>query len=173
MSRRGASTRGNVCAIDAAEQRHGGRRHQDAGRAAEQSEHGGLDEQLAAQAPGCRADGGAHRELASAMAGAREQQIGDIRAGDEQHQPDGAEHREHNRPRVADEIVFDRQHPERPARRVRVVLTAQRVRQRVKRGRHLGHVDPVTHAADHVEVLTAAVGAIAPAVKAIGTHASA
>ena len=101
---------------DAAERRHGGRRHEDAGRAAKQSEHGGLDEELTAKAPGGRAHGGADRELPSAVAGAREEQVGDIRAGDEEHQSDGAEHREHNRPCVADEIVFDRQHPQRPAR---------------------------------------------------------
>ena len=63
------------------------------------------------------------------MPGARQQQVGHIRARDEQHQADSAEDRQHHRPRVAHEIGPQRPHVDRPARRVGVVLLLPGARQ--------------------------------------------
>ena len=52
-----------------------------------------LDEQLPDDAPSSRADRDAHGHLTRAVGRAREQQIGDVRARDEEHEADGAHER--------------------------------------------------------------------------------
>ena len=60
-------------------------------------------------APG--AEGGAQRHLAAATDGARQRQIGDVRARDQQHQHRRAGDREQHRPRVADQLLLERLRP--------------------------------------------------------------
>ena len=57
-----------------------------------------------------RADRAAHREIALASFGAHEEQIGDVGARDEQHDPDGGEQHP-ERPRdAAEQLVLERTH---------------------------------------------------------------
>ena len=74
-------------------------------------EHQALEQELPDDAPACRADGDANGDLAGARRRTREQQVGDIRAGDEQHEHDRAHHRDETSPaRPADESVGERFH---------------------------------------------------------------
>ena len=84
----------------------------EAERPADAAEHDALDEELTDDAPAGRAEGDPHGDLAGAMRGAREQQVGDVRAGDEQHEADGAHHREeHDSRGAADVALRERLHP--------------------------------------------------------------
>ena len=67
------------------------RRDGEPGDAADERQHHALREQLLRDAPAPGAERGAHRQLARARRAARELQIRDVRARDEQHQRDGAE----------------------------------------------------------------------------------
>ena len=79
---------------------------------ADAAEHDALDEQLTDDAPAGRAEGDPHGELAGAMRGAREQQVRDVRAGDEQHEADRTHHREeHDSSGAADVSLRERLHP--------------------------------------------------------------
>jgi hypothetical protein len=76
-------------------------------------------------------------------------------ACDQEHERDGAGDGEHNGTRVADQIVGERAHPERPARRVGVVLLVQLPRERRDRIARLRHRHTRPKPCDHVEVLGA------------------
>ena len=70
-----------------------------------------LDQQLTDEPPAAGAERRADADLALARARAREEQIGDVRAGDEQHDRDRAE--QHQHPRLgarADEVIAQRPH---------------------------------------------------------------
>ena len=60
---------------------------------------------LRGQLPARRAERRAHDQLVPARRGPRQQQIADVRAGDEQHQADGAEQRQQDRAAIAHEVV--------------------------------------------------------------------
>ena len=65
-------------------------RDDQAGDAAEHREHARLGEQLRDQLPAAGADRQPHGHLGRAARAAREQQVGDVRAGDQQHDPGDA-----------------------------------------------------------------------------------
>ena len=84
------------------------RRKQQAGRAADQAQDDTLEQQLADDAPPARAQRHAQADLSRALPGARQQEIGHVGAGDQQHEHgrahDGDEHRA---PAAADEGVVE------------------------------------------------------------------
>ena len=59
--------------------------------AAEQAEHQRLDQQLSGDAAAAGAERGAHGDLLPAGGALRKQQVGDVGAGDEEHEDDGAQ----------------------------------------------------------------------------------
>ena len=71
--------------------------------AAGERQHDALGQQLAHDAAAARADGGAHGNLAPPAGRAHEQQVGDVRAGDQQHEADGADEHQQRRADVGDE----------------------------------------------------------------------
>ena len=74
-----------VC-IAASNALHAGDGEEQADAAADEAEHHALDQQLTDDAPARGAEGDADGDLARPMRRAREQQVGDVRAGDEQHE---------------------------------------------------------------------------------------
>ena len=70
-----------------------------------------LDEQLLDDAPSRRADRDTDGDLARAIGRARQKQVGHVRAGDEQHERDGAHERPEKNPYlVADDLLGERRH---------------------------------------------------------------
>ncbi len=63
------------------------------------------------------AERGADRHLLAAAEGAREQQVADVGAGDQQHQADGGEQHHERRADVADDVLLQRAPASRPSRR--------------------------------------------------------
>ena len=98
-SRRGDLWQGRGDRAREQRQRRRGEEHADS--AAGDTQGSRLDEQLATQSRRRCADCCAHRELAPPVRRARQQQVGDVGAGDQQHQSDRAEHGQHHGPRVA------------------------------------------------------------------------
>ena len=94
---------------------HAPDRDQQPERAADGREQHAFGEQLRDEARASRAEGPADRHLALPHGRPREQQVGDVRAGDQQHEADGGEQRHERRPDVADEIIVERNHAQRPA----------------------------------------------------------
>ena len=74
-----------------------------------------LNEQLPNQAQPAAAERGAHGKLALPRRRAHEQQVGDVRAGDQHHEADGAHQRQNHRPDVGDEILVHRLEPQEEA----------------------------------------------------------
>ena len=70
--------------------------------------HEPLGQHLAHDPPLPRAERRADRELAVAAGGAHQQQVGDVRAGDEQHEQDAALQHVQRRADIADQLVADR-----------------------------------------------------------------
>ena len=70
-------------------------RDAEAGERARGREQQDLDEQLAREAPARRAQRQAHAELVASRGGARQEQIGDVGAGDQQHERDHGHRHEH------------------------------------------------------------------------------
>ena len=85
----------------------------DAGEAAEQREHQVLGQHLTHQPAAAGAERRTHGQLLLAMAAAREQQVGDVGARDQQHQRHGAEQDHHRRPRHAADDLGHRLHDRR------------------------------------------------------------
>ena len=69
------------------------------------------------QLPAAGAERDANRGLVRPAGGAHEQQVGDVRAGHEQHEPDGAHQHQQRRPGVADGALA---HRDEPQTRVRI-----------------------------------------------------
>ena len=69
-------------------------------------EHQALRRQLPQQPAAARAKRPPHRQLTFAGGGAREQQVGDVRAGNQQEHADGAEERDERGPHVLDDILL-------------------------------------------------------------------
>ena len=90
------------------EQRHAPEREQETGGAADQAEHGAFGQELTDDAAAARAERVADGDLTLTRAGPREQQIRDVRAGDQQHEADRAEHHQQARAHVADDLVLKR-----------------------------------------------------------------
>ena len=72
--------------------------------AADEREHEALEQQLPDDPPARGAHGGADGNLPRPVGRARQQQVGDVRAGDEQHEHDGAHHRHEHRPPAAADV---------------------------------------------------------------------
>ncbi len=70
-------------------------------RAADQREHDAFGQQLPDDAPAAGAERGPHRQLARAHGRAREQQVGDVGAADEEHESDDAEEQHRREPQIA------------------------------------------------------------------------
>jgi hypothetical protein len=83
-------------------------REQQARRAADRRQDDALGDQLTNDAPAVAADGGTDRELALARRGAHQQQVGDIRARDQQHEHHRAHQRDQLRSHVGDQVVVHR-----------------------------------------------------------------
>ena len=81
------------------------RREADADDGRDEREDDAFGEELPGDPRPARAEGGADGELAGARGAACQQQVGDVAAGDEEHEADRAEKREHAARVVADEIV--------------------------------------------------------------------
>ena len=97
-ARRSRATRGPGCPPRRAPRPSSGARRR---------EHEALGQELSRQPPLPGADRGAHGDLALAPFGPREQQVGDVGAGHEHQEPDGAED-EHERPaRAAADLFLD------------------------------------------------------------------
>ena len=84
-----------------------------AGSAAQQGKDDAFSERLADEALSGGAEGEAHRGLSAAGGSAGQQQVGDIGAGDEQHQ---AAHTEQNTQTVAVSLLSSHRRPHRPER---------------------------------------------------------
>ena len=95
------------------EQADAGVRQQQAARAAEHREHEVLREELPNETEPRGAERAAHRQFALAGLGPRQHQVGDIDAGDEQHESDGDAERHQRRLDVARDDFTQR--PDREA----------------------------------------------------------
>ena len=94
-------------------------REQESGASADQTEHGAFGQQLTDDAAAARAERVADRDLALTRAGAREQQIGDVGAGDKSTKPTAPSITRETRADVADDFVLERDHFSALAPRVR------------------------------------------------------
>ena len=84
----------------------------EAQRAADQRQQHIFGQQLPHDAAAGRAHRRADRDLAFSRGGPHEQQVRDVRAGDEQHEGDGANQHEQRRPDVADHPFLQQLHAE-------------------------------------------------------------
>ena len=76
---------------------------QQTGRAAEEAEHDAFREQLANEPVPAGAERGADRDFLLPSGGAREQQVCDVRARNQQHERHRSEQHEHRPPHVSDD----------------------------------------------------------------------
>ena len=83
-------------------------RQPQAGDAAEEGQHQAFGDQLPDQAPAAAADRGAHRQLALARGRSHQQQVGDVGAGDQQHEHDRAHQRHQLRPHIGHQVGMHR-----------------------------------------------------------------
>ena len=92
------------------------RREEDAQGAAERGDHQALDEPLRDRPAARLTEGAADGEIEAASGGPHEQQIREVRAGDEQEQADGAEQHQQRPPEsVADDVLDERDEAGAPA----------------------------------------------------------
>ena len=92
-------------------------------RAAGERQHDALGEQLADEVAGRRAERHAHGDLTGAGGGARELEVRDVGAGDQQHEAHGAQQHQHRLPHGGiDELVAKRREREGPVGSVVVGL---------------------------------------------------
>ncbi len=92
------------------EQRNAPRRHQQTNSGADARQHHALDNQLADEAPASGSDRGADGHLLLAAYSPRQQQVGHVGAGDEQHQRDRAQQEEQRRSHVLHHLILQRRH---------------------------------------------------------------
>jgi hypothetical protein len=90
-------------------------RQRGAEHAAGQREQRRLGEKLAADAPAPRAQRRADGQLPLARAGAHQREVGHVRAGNEQHEPDRRQGQRQRPPRVARHQLVQRRERDRPA----------------------------------------------------------
>ena len=98
----------NVSGLHGDERAGGEVRDRETGAGAGDAENDCLGEQLAQQPDAAGAESGTHGQLRLARRCAREEQVGDVCAGDEEHEADGAEQDEERRADVADHHVVER-----------------------------------------------------------------
>ena len=65
-------------------------------------------DELPGEAEACRAERGAHGDLLQPRRGTRQEQVGDVHRGDQEHEPDGAEQHEEHRPDAARNGLVER-----------------------------------------------------------------
>ena len=82
--------------------------HEEPGGAAGDREHERLDQHLLEDARAAGAERGADGELFAPRERASEQQVGDVRAGDQEHEGDGGEEHDERHPHVADDQLLQR-----------------------------------------------------------------
>ena len=126
--------------------------------AADQCEHGSFREQLPDQARTPRTKRAAHRQLTLAGAGAREQQVGDVRARDQQHEPDGAEQHEQRCAHSPRDPIAQRSGAEREPIVRRCEAGTQVPADRLQVGIDPLRAEPRPHPPDHRQVLAPATG---------------
>ena len=147
--------------------------HGQAERGAGCREHAPFGHELREQAPAARAERRPHGEFLVPRFGARQQQVRQIRARDQQDEQHRALQHPHRRPRAADDLRLQRIEAQAMRRRVRRVdaLLARRVvhagdrplpagEQRVELGLRGGERLPSGEAADEVQIVTAAIPAV-------------
>jgi hypothetical protein len=83
-------------------------RNQQAQPAARQRQQHALDQRLAEQAPRVRAQRGPDRKLARPADRTREQQVADVHARYEQHEPDRAQQQQQRQPDLANHLLLER-----------------------------------------------------------------
>ena len=93
---------------EAAHGPHRPRAEDEADRGAPQGQEQALHQQLAPDPEGARAETAAHGDLAVPDGGPREKQVGDVRAGDEQHHPHGAQEDQQGRLHLSDQAPSQR-----------------------------------------------------------------
>ena len=98
----------NCAGSDAAQARHAPRREQEPGASAGQRQHQAFGQHLLHEPDACAADRHPDGELFLAAGRARQEQRGDVRAGDQQDEADRAEQHQQRRPHVADQGVAER-----------------------------------------------------------------
>ena len=101
---------GNARRVPPGEEPHADPGERQAGGGADAGEHQALGQQLAHDPGRPRAERGAHRHLALARFRAREQQVGDVGAGDQQQEADRAEEQPDRAAHGADDFLAQRQH---------------------------------------------------------------
>ncbi len=117
-------------------------RERDAQHSAGHCEYEALCHELAHQPSSPCTERGSHGELSLARRGTREQKAGQIRAGEEQHERDGAEEYQQSRARAPDHHVVQRFNRGRVPRAVLRILFAEPPRYRG----HLGAAPLESHA---------------------------
>ena len=128
-------------------------RQREAEDAADQRQQHALDEQLADDAPARRAERHADADLARAVRGAREQQVGDVRARDQQHERDRAHQRpEHDPDLPAVLLLVVGDDPRRDVLVGRRIVVGEPRDDRRQLGLRLRGRDAVGEASDHVVV---------------------
>ena len=125
-------------------------------RAADEAEHDRFGDQLADQARAAGAEGRAHRELAVSRRAAREQQVGDVRAGHEQHESNRAQQHQQRPLDVADHQVAQRRAREGQAAVHLRKLVLQPRANPLQIGIEIGRGDAPASAANRGEKLRAA-----------------
>ena len=99
---------GHAVHDEGAERPHAPEGERQADGAARRGEQQALDQELAHDPPRARAEAGAHGDLTPAGGGSRQQQVGDVGAGDQQHGADGAQDEEQRRPHLARQLLRQR-----------------------------------------------------------------
>ena len=167
------SSRGSETGANAASPSHGGHREEHARHRAAGAEHEALGQQLPddARAPG--AEDGAQGELALPRHRARQQQVRDVGARDEQDEPHGAEQHVERGLHVPRQRVAQRHDRQRPGLVVGRMLLAHPLADRVhlRGGVRQGHAS--LEAAEPAQVLAAPARRIPLRSYPIGAHISA
>lgn len=134
---------------------HPGDRHERAGHASEHAEQQALGEKLARDAGTAGAEPHAERDLLPPRGAAGKEQVGEIAAGDEEHQPDRAEEREEHGANVLDDLRTQPHEVHAPYAGARMLGgDARRDPRELGRGPRYGDAGP--QAADDLEEVVAA-----------------
>ncbi len=131
-----------------------------------------LDQELLEDAGAPGAQGRPRRELLAAAERPREQQVAHVRAGDEQHQPDGRQQQHQRRAHVADDHVPQRSERGAPAGVVLRMLLLEPLRDHLELGQGLGERRPGASRAIACCVVVLAHGTVSASVSASGTQIS-
>jgi hypothetical protein len=134
----------NGAGIERGDDRKAPVRQQHAGAAAERGEQQALGQHLANQPCSARAEQGPDNDFLLPARRARQQEIRDVRARDEQDEADGREQNRQRRPERRDEVVLQAKELD-PARRFRGR------RERVRLGRRLLERHAVPQASDRLD----------------------